>query len=222
MRILIVEDEHRLASVVKRGLEEEGYAVDTVYDGDDGLALARLGHYDLIVLDLMLPGADGLSVVRTLRQQSLNTPILILTARDALDDVVRGLDGGADDYMTKPFAFQELLARVRALIRRESMSRDPVIRIRDLEVDTVARKVRRGGRRVELTSKEYGVLEFLARNPNRVLSRTQIAEHVWDYDFTAMSNVVDVYIRHLRRKIDEGHEPKLIQTVRGSGYELRA
>lgn len=222
MRILLVEDEHRLASVVRRGLEEEGYAVDVAYDGKDGLSMAQLGDYDLMILDLMLPSVDGLTVVRSLRRKQINTPVLILTARDTVDDLVAGLDSGADDYLTKPFAFRELLARTRALIRRDSMVRDPVIRVDDLEVDTISRRVRRGGQQIELTSKEYGMLEFLIRNPNYVLSRTQIAEHVWDYDFTAMSNVVDVYIRHLRRKIDDGFEPKLIHTIRGSGYQLKA
>lgn len=222
MRVLLVEDEHRLASIVKRGLEEEGYAVDLAYDGKEGFSMAQVGDYDLVVLDLMLPALDGLSIVRGLRQKRNNVPVLILTARDSVDDLVAGLDSGADDYITKPFAFRELLARSRALIRRDSMVRDPVIRIGDLEVDTVSHRVRRAGRPIELTSREYGVLEFLVRNPNHVLSRTQIAEHVWDYDFTAISNVVDVYIRHLRRKIDEEFEPKLIQTVRGSGYQLRS
>lgn len=221
MRILLIEDERRLASVVKRGLEEERYAVDVAHDGVEGLGLAETGEHDLIVLDVMLPGIDGFTVARRLRQKRINTPILMLTARDSVDDRVAGLDSGGDDYLTKPFAFRELLARARALLRRDALVKDPVIGVGDLEVDTVRHAVRRSGTEVELTSKEYAVLEFLVRNPDRVLSRTQIAEHVWDYDFTAMSNVVDVYIRQLRRKIDEGREPKLIQTVRGSGYRLR-
>lgn len=222
MRILIVEDERRLAGVLKRGLEEHGYAVDVAYDGEDGLALAEMEPYDLVVLDLMLPALDGLTVCRRLRAQHRNVPVLMLTARDAIDDRVAGLDSGADDYLTKPFAFRELLARIRALLRREAPSKDTVLRAGDLEIDSVSHEVRRRGRPVDLTSKEYAVLEYFARHPNRVLTRAQIAEHVWDYDFVAMSNVVDVYVRNLRRKLDDDREPRLIRTVRGSGYQLKA
>ncbi|MCL5107986.1 MAG: response regulator transcription factor [Chloroflexi bacterium] len=221
MRILVVEDEKQLAGILKRGLQEHGYATDTADDGEDGLSLAETSEYDLIVLDVMLPGLSGLEVARTLRARRINTPILMLTARDAIDDRVAGLDSGADDYLIKPFAFRELVARIRALLRRDDLVKDPVLRVADLEMDTVSREVRRAGQLVPLASKEYAVLEYLVRNPNRVLTRTQIAEHVWNYDFTAMSNVVDVYIRYLRRKLDDGHEPRLIHTMRGTGYQLR-
>ena len=222
MRILLVEDEHRLSSVVRRGLEEESYAVDVAYDGREGLAMAESDEYDLLVLDVMLPGLNGLEITRRLRRRRVSTPILMLTARDAVDDRVAGLDSGADDYLVKPFAFRELLARVRALLRRGDLTKDPVIRVADLELDTVTHNARRSGVEIELTSREFALLEFLMRNPDHVLSRTQIAEHVWNYDFTALSNVVDVYIRNLRRKMDDAYEPKLIQTVWGSGYRLRA
>jgi DNA-binding response OmpR family regulator len=222
MRILVVEDEHKLASVLKRGLEEHGYAVDIAYDGEDGLALAMAAPYDLIVLDIMLPKRDGLSVCNQLRSQNMHMPVLMLTARDAVDDRVAGLDSGADDYLTKPFAFRELLARVRALMRRDGRSvRDPILRIADLQIDTVSHEVRRSGRIIDLTSKEYAILEYFARNPNRVLTRTQIAEHVWDFDFVSMSNVIDVYIGYLRRKLNDDSEPRLLRTIRGTGYQLR-
>ena len=222
MRILVVEDEHKLAGVLKRGLEEHGYAVDLAYDGEDGLHLAEIEPYDLVVLDVMLPRLDGYTVCRRLRAARRNVPVLMLTARDAVDDRVAGLDSGADDYLVKPFAFRELLARVRALLRRDSLSRDPVLRVGDLEVDTVTREIRRGGRPIELTSKEYAILEYFVRNPNRVLTRTQIAEHIWDYNFVAMSNVVDVYVGLLRRKLGDNGESRLLHTVRGTGYQLRA
>jgi DNA-binding response OmpR family regulator len=222
VRILVVEDEHKLAGVLKRGLEEHGYAVDVAYDGEDGLAMALAAPYDAIVLDVMLPMRDGLSVCTQLRAQNRHMPVLMLTARDAVDDRVAGLDSGADDYLTKPFAFREFLARVRALLRRDTRNaRDPVLRVADLQVDTVSHEVRRAGRLVELTSKEYAILEYLARNPNRVLTRTQIAEHVWDFDFVSMSNVIDVYIGYLRRKLGDDSEPRLLRTVRGTGYQLR-
>jgi heavy metal response regulator len=222
MRILVVEDEHKLSAVVRRGLEEHGYAVDVAYDGDDALAMAQAEPYDLIVLDIMLPGIDGITVCQRLRAERRNMPVLMLTARDTVDDRVAGLDSGADDYLVKPFAFRELLARVRALLRRDGLSRDPVLRVGDLEVDTVSHEVRRAGRSIDLTSKEYAMLEYFMRNPNRVLTRTQIAEHVWDYDFMSMSNVIDVYVRYLRRKLGDDQEPRLFRTVRGTGYQLRA
>jgi DNA-binding response OmpR family regulator len=221
MRVLVLEDEHKLAGVLKRGLQEHGYAVDVAYDGGAGLALAELEPYDLVVLDVMLPTLDGLTVRRRLRAAHRNLPVLMLTARDTVDDRVAGLDSGADDYLVKPFAFRELLARVRALLRRDGLSRDPVLRAADLEVNTVTREVRRGGRAVELTSKEYALLEYFVRHPNQVLTRTQIAEHVWDYDFVAMSNVVDVYVRYLRRKLGDDGEPRLLRTIRGTGYQLK-
>ena len=222
MRILVVEDEHKLAGVLKRGLEEQGYAIDVAYDGADGLALATTAPYDLLVLDVMLPGLDGFSLCKELRAQHRHMPVLMLTARDTVDDRVAGLDSGADDYLVKPFAFRELLARVRALLRREERSaRDPILRVADLEIDTVSHEVRRGGKPIELTSKEYAILEYFARNPNRVLTRTQIAEHVWDFDFVSMSNVIDVYIGYLRRKLGDDAEPRLLRTIRGTGYQLR-
>jgi DNA-binding response OmpR family regulator len=222
VRILVVEDEHKLAGVLKRGLEEHGYAVDVAYDGDDGLAMATAAPYDLVVLDIMLPKLDGLSLCNQLRAQNIHMPVLMLTARDAVDDRVTGLDSGADDYLTKPFAFRELLARIRALLRRDGRNaRDPILRIADLQIDTVSHEVRRSGKLVELTSKEYAILEYFARNPNRVLTRTQIAEHVWDFDFVSMSNVIDVYIGYLRRKLGDDSEPRLLRTIRGTGYQLR-
>jgi DNA-binding response OmpR family regulator len=196
--------------------------VDLAYDGEEGLQFAQVEPYDLIVLDVMLPRLDGYTVCRRLRAERRNVPVLMLTARDTIDDRVAGLDNGADDYLIKPFAFRELLARVRALLRRDGLSKDPVLRVGDLEVDTVSHEVRRAGKPVRLTSKEYAVLEYFLRNPNRVLTRTQIAEHVWDYDFVTMSNVVDVYVGYLRRKLDDEHEPRLLHTIRGTGYQLKA
>jgi DNA-binding response OmpR family regulator len=221
MRILIVEDEGKLAGALKRGLENESYAVDLAADGEEGLGLAEVESYDLLLLDLMLPKLDGVDLCRRLRAQGRQIPILMLTARDAIEHRVAGLDSGADDYLVKPFAFPELLARVRALVRRTGPSKDPVLRVADLEIDTVTRQVRRAGRPIALTSKEYAILEYFARNPNRVLSRLQIAEHVWDYDFVAMSNVVDVYVRYLRRKLGDDREPPLLWTIRGAGYQLK-
>lgn len=221
MRILVVEDEHRLVTILKQGLQEHGYAVDTAYDGVAGLDLAETEPYDLLILDVMLPKLDGYALCRRLRAAERHVPILMLTARDAIDDRVMGLDSGADDYLTKPFAFREFLARVRALLRRDAGARAAVLRAGDTVLDPETREVFRGERRIELASKEYAVLEYFMRNPNRVLTRTQIAEHVWDYDFAAMSNVVDVYVRTLRRKLADDREPRLLRTVRGSGYMLR-
>jgi heavy metal response regulator len=222
MRILVVEDEQKLREVVRRGLEEQGYAVDVARDGQEGFYLAEVEPYDLVVLDVMLPQLDGFDLCRRLRAGGRNMPVLMLTARDAVDDRVAGLDSGADDYLVKPFAFRELLARVRALLRRDAQSRDPVLRVGDLELDPVSHEVRRAGRPIDLTTREYAILEYFLRNPNRVLSRTQIAEHVWDYDFVAMSNVIDVYVGYLRRKLDDDREPRLLRTIRGAGYQLRA
>lgn len=221
MRILLVEDEHRISSYVKRGLEESGYAVDAVYTGRDALDWAETAPYDLIILDIMLPEVDGLTVCRELRQRGDHTPILLLTARDSVDDRVNGLDAGADDYLVKPFAMKELLARLRALSRRASeRPKSAVITFADLSLDTRTREVLRGDTLIQLAAKEYAVLECLLREPGRVLTRTQIAEHVWNYDTYNTSNVVDVYIRNLRRKLDDPFEQKLIQTVRGVGYRL--
>jgi heavy metal response regulator len=222
MRILVVEDERRIAAFIKRGLEEEHYAVDVAYDGEEALDWADAVDYDLILLDVLLPKKDGVQVCRELRAQGNKAPILMLTARDAIEDRVRGLDSGADDYLVKPFAFQELLARIRALLRRSGEVKTTRLQVGDLSLDTLTRRATRGGRVIELTAREYALLDFLMRHPRQALSRTQIAEHVWSYDFYSTSNVVDVYIRYLRRKIDKGFEVKLIKTVRGVGYKIEA
>lgn len=225
MAILVVEDEKHIAGFIKQGLQEDGYAVDVAGDGEDGLALAEAYEYEAIVLDLLLPKKDGLTVLRELRQQGKKTPVLILTAKDTVADKVAGLDGGADDYLTKPFSFDELLARLRALLRRadtRGQTSTSSVRVADLSVDLVAHTVSRAGNLVELTSKEFKLLTFLMRHSNQVLTRNQIESQVWGYDFDGGSNVVDVYIRMLRKKIDEGYEPKLIHTVRGTGYMLKA
>lgn len=221
MRVLIVEDERKISAYVKRGLEESGYAVDAAYTGREALDWAESAPYDVIVLDILLPEMDGLSVCRELRQKKNRTPILMLTARDSIDDRVAGLDAGADDYLVKPFAIKELLARLRALSRRAGdVPKSPIMEFADLTLDTSTRQVKRQGRTIELAAKEYAVLECLMREPERVLTRTLIAEHVWNYDTFNQSNVVDVYIRNLRRKIDDGFDVKLIHTVRGAGYRL--
>ena len=215
----MVEDEVRVRSFLVRGLEEAGFAVDAASSGDEALRLAFVHPYDAILLDLMLPGKDGLSVLRELRAGGRATPLLILSAREELEDRLRGLDAGADDYLPKPFAFAELLARLRALLRRGT-ARASAIRVADLEIDLVTRKVQRAGRSIELTAKEFALLEYLGRHAGEVVTRTMIAEHVWDMNFDSFSNVIDVYIRYLRRKIDDPFEPKLIHTRRGIGYLL--
>ena len=221
MRVLIVEDERKISAYVKRGLEESGYAVDAAYTGREALDWAESAPYDVIILDILLPEMDGLAVCRELRRQKNRTPILMLTARDSIDDRVAGLDAGADDYLIKPFAIKELLARLRALSRRTGdLPKSPIMEFADLTLDTSTRQVKRNGRTIELAAKEYAVLECLMREPERVLTRTLIAEHVWNYDTFNQSNVVDVYIRNLRRKIDDGFDVKLIHTVRGAGYRL--
>lgn len=221
MRVLIVEDERKISAYLKRGLEEQGYAVDAAFTGREALDWAEAAPYDMIILDILLPEMDGLSVCRELRKRDNRTPILMLTARDAVDDRVTGLDAGADDYLVKPFALKELLARLRAMSRRNTGTpKSPTLQIADLTLNTLTRRVKRGGKIIELTSKEYAVLECLLREPDHVLSRTQIAEHVWNYDVYNQSNVVDVYIKNLRRKIDDGFEVKLIHTIRGAGYRL--
>ncbi|MDW7710111.1 MAG: response regulator transcription factor [Deferrisomatales bacterium] len=221
MRILVVEDEEKVASFIRKGLEEEHYAVDVSSDGEEGLSLAQVNPYDLIVLDLMLPKLDGFKFLSLLREEGIHTPVLILTARDRLDDKVRGLDLGADDYLTKPFAFSELLARVRALLRRGKPSRSPTLSLADLTLDPASRRVTRGGQVIELTAKEYSLLEYFLRHPGQVLTRTMISEHVWDQSFDSYTNVIDVYVNYLRKKIDQGFDPKLLHTVRGVGYVLR-
>jgi heavy metal response regulator len=218
MRILVVEDEKKVSSFIKRGLEEEKYAVDTAGDGEEGLKLALGKPYDLIVLDWMLPKKDGLAVVREMREQKTMTPVLMLTAKDSLEDIIAGLDSGSDDYLTKPFAFAELLARVRALLRRSEMDKGAELRFGDLRLDPVSHKVWRKDKEIDLTAKEYGLLEYFMRNANQVLTRTMIADHVWDYTFDTFTNIIDVYVNYLRKKIDRDADKKLIHTVRGVGY----
>ena len=221
MRILIVEDEKKVAGFIKKGLEEETYAVDVAYDGEEGFHLGAMNQYDLIILDLMLPKMDGLEVLTRLRDKKVSTPILLLTAKDAVDDKVTGLNKGADDYLTKPFAFSELLARIRSLLRRGQVETQTELKVGDLTLDMVSHKVSREGEEIELTGKEYSLLEYFMRNEGKVLTRTMIAEHVWDYNFDTFTNVIDVYVNHLRKKIDKKYPAKLLHTLRGVGYVMR-
>ena len=220
MRILLVEDEKKLAELIARALKAERYAVDTASDGQSGWQLADTYDYDFIILDLMLPLLSGTEVLRRIRRKNQEVPILILTARDATAEKVKNFEAGADDYLTKPFTFAELLVRIKALLRRGPVSRDSVLRGGDLEVDRLSQQVRRAGKRIDLTAKEYALLEYLAANPGRVFSRTMIIEHVWDQSFEGLTNIVDVYVRHLRSKVDDEFTSKLIRTVRGVGYSL--
>lgn len=221
MRILVVEDEKKVSTFIQRGLEEEGFSVDVAFDGEEGVKKAEAETFDLILMDIMLPKMDGLAAVKYLREKDIKTPILCLTARDSVDDKVTGLDIGADDYLAKPFAFVELVARCRALIRRGSNDRGAEIFFADLKLDPVAHKVWRAGEEIVLTSKEYALMEYFMRNPNRVLTRLMIAENVWDYTFDSFTNIIDVYVNYLRNKIDQKFEKKLIHTVRGAGYALK-
>jgi DNA-binding response OmpR family regulator len=222
MRILVVEDEHKVASFIRQGLEEEGYAVDVAPDGAAAVELALGGTpYDLVVLDVVLPKRDGFAVLRDLRAHRVAAPVLVLTARDRVSDRIAGLDLGADDYLTKPFAFAEFLARVRALLRRATAQRTPVLELADLRLDPATRQVTRGGRPISLTAREYALLEYFLRNPGRVLTRPMLAEHVWGIDFDPESNVIDVYVGYLRRKIDGPGDVRLLHTARGAGYVLR-
>ena len=221
MRVLLVEDHQPLVRVLKQGLEEEGFAVDAARDGEEADFKARSATYDVIILDLMLPKEDGLSLLKRWRKDGINTHVLVLTARSSIEDKVRGLDTGADDYLTKPFELEELLARLRALVRRGHQVKDPILRIHDLEIDTSAHTVRRAGQDIHLTPREYALLEFLAFHRGEVVSRSQIWEHLYNEDDENTSNVVDVYIRYLRNKIDKGFEPPLILTRWGEGYQLR-
>ena len=222
MRILVVEDDRKVARFVRQGLCEEGHAVEIAKDGPEALDFVFTEPaYDLIVLDVMLPGEDGFGVLKVLRSRKLPMPVLMLTARDSITDKVAGLDLGADDYLTKPFAFEEFLARVRALLRRHDTDRAPVLRLDDLTVDPATRKVARGERRIELTARQYALLEYFLRNAGRVLTRQMIAQHVWGLDFDAESNVIDVYVGYLRRKIERDRERRLLHTVRGAGYVMQ-
>jgi len=221
MRILVVEDERKVAAFVRQGLVEEGHAVEVAVDGAAALeAVADGPPYDLVVLDVMLPKQDGVSVLKSLRAQKIQTPVLLLTARDGVADKVAGLDAGADDYLAKPFAFEEFLARVRALLRRGRGRAEPVLRVADLSLDPATRVVVRGRRRISLTAREYALLEYFLRNTGRVLTRPMITQHVWGMDWDPQSNIVDVYVGYLRRKVDADGEPRLVQTVRGAGYML--
>lgn len=221
MRILVVDDDRRLCGVVEKGLVESSYAVDVAYDGEEGLDYGETGFYDLIILDIMMPKISGIDVCGRLRDKRIDTPILMLTAKDTVEDVVKGLDAGADDYLVKPFSFSELLARVRALVRRKSMSRSPLLKSGDVTLDTRTREVKYKDESVELTTKEYMILEYFMRHPGVVITRTMLEDHAWDEEFDAESNVVDVFIRRLRRKLDRDDRPSIIKTVRGAGYKLR-
>jgi heavy metal response regulator len=222
MRILLVEDERKIADFIRRGLTEHGYAVDVAYDGEEALEWPSVTDFDAIILDVMLPVRDGIEVCRTLRSRGLQTPILMLTARDAVEDRVGGLDSGADDYLVKPFAFSELLARIRALARRQPAVLGSQLEVADLVLNTATREVTRAGNEIDLTVKEYAILEYMMRHPDQVLTRTMLADHVWNFDFDSGSNVIDVHIRNLRRKIDDPFNSDLIQTIRGAGYRLSA
>jgi two-component system, OmpR family, response regulator len=222
MRVLVVEDEVKMAGLLKRGLGEEGYAVDVAPNGEEAVWLGTENDYDAVVLDLMLPDVDGFEVCRRLRVAGRWHPVLMLTARDAVPDRVAGLDAGADDYLTKPFSFAELLARLRAIIRRGAGERPALVRVGDLSLDPATRRVDRGNRDIELTNKEFALLEYFMRHPGEVLSRTRIIEHVWDFAYDGGSNVVDVYVRYLRAKVDRPFRKRSIETVRGAGYRLRA
>lgn len=221
MRILVVEDERKLSSFIKRGLKEAGYAVDVADNGEDGLFLAQANPYDLIILDVMLPGRDGIDVCRKLRRDRLITPVLMLTARDDMEDKVSGLDAGADDYLTKPFSFPELLARIRALLRRNRGEKAVRLKVADLELDLLTRKAVRAGKEVVLTPTEFGLLEYLMLNAGQVVTRTMISEHVWNDDFDSFTNIINVYVNYLRNKIDAGHDRKLIHSLRGAGYMIK-
>ena len=220
MRILLIEDEKNLANIIKKGLQEEGYSVDVAYDGEEGLYMAENLPADVIVLDIMLPKLDGLAILKTIRKKGIKTPVILLTAKDAVFDKIKGLDTGADDYLTKPFEFGELLARIRALLRRIGEQKSPVIIIDDLEINTASHKVKRAGKKIDLSPREYAILEYLAYNKDRVLTRIEITEHIYDESFDLDSNIVDVYINYLRTKIDKDSEKKLIHTIRGTGYML--
>lgn len=221
MKILVIEDEKKVAHFLRKGLKEEQFVVDVAYDGPDGEYMATTNDYDLILLDIMLPGKDGIEILKTLRQRQINIPVIMLTAKEMVEDKIKGFNAGCDDYISKPFSFEELLVRIRAVLRRGSGALSNVITFADLTLDLISHKVIRGGKEIDLTAKEYALLEYLVRNPNRVLTRTMIAEHVWDYNYDSFTNVIDVYINYLRNKVDRGFATKLIHTVRGVGYVLK-
>jgi DNA-binding response OmpR family regulator len=221
MRVLLAEDEKKIASFIRKALREVGHAVDEVHRGDEALQLASTTPYDVIILDVMMPGRDGLSVLRVLRERRNSTPVLLLTARGEVSERIEGLNLGADDYMAKPFAMDELVARVNALTRRGTGDRSTLLRVADLTVNLITREVTRAGKKIDLAVREFSLLDYLMRSPGRVLTRTQICEHVWDHHFDTGTNVVDVYVQRLRRKLDDGHDTKLLHTVRGVGYMLR-
>ncbi len=221
MRILVVEDERTLANLIKEGLEEENFSVDVAYDGEEGLFLAENEPYDAIILDIMLPKVDGIEILKQVRAKGIKTPVLMLTAKSSIEDKVLGLDSGADDYLTKPFSFEELLARLRAILRRAFGETDNVVRVADLELNLNTHEVKRGGVKIELSYKEYALLEYLVLNKNKLLTRSQISEHIYDYEYDFDSNVIDVMIARLRKKIDKGFDRKLIHTVRGAGYMIK-
>jgi DNA-binding response OmpR family regulator len=221
MCILVVEDNRRLSAALARALEDSGYAVDAAYDGTEGQELAESAPYDAVILDIMLPGRNGLTVCRALRDRRMNAPILMLTARDTVTDRVRGLDSGADDYLVKPFALSELLARLRAVLRRDGPDRHPMLRAGDITLDPATHAIERRGQHVELSPRLFALLELLMRHPNQILTRETIAAHIWSYDYEGVSNVVDVYVRRLRRALDDPFDDKVVETIRGMGYRLR-
>lgn len=221
MRLLLVEDDRLVSNFIKKGLSEMGYAVDLAHDAQEGTYLSEEEDYDLIILDLMLPKGDGLTICKQVREKGIATPIMILTAKTQVDDRVAGLNAGADDYLTKPFAFSELQARVQALLRRAHREASPTLKVADLELDPVSHEVRRNGQEIELSPKEFSILEFMIRNKNQVVTRTMILEHVWDYNFETFSNIVDVYMTHLRKKVDGNENKKLIQSIHGVGFKIK-
>lgn len=220
MRLLVIEDEKQLLKLIGKRLKEEGYAVDLTGDGKKGLDFAESVDYDCIILDLMLPSIDGFTIIQKLRMKKINSPIIVLTAKSAIKDKVNGLDYGADDYITKPFSFEELIARIRAVLRRKAGEKETVLKSGDLTLDLISREVYRGNKLIELTLKEFAILEYFLRNKGKILKKSQIAEHVWNYEFDYQSNIIEVYVRYLRKKIDDNYSKKLIQTVRGIGYKL--
>jgi two-component system OmpR family response regulator len=221
MHILIIEDEYKISNFLKTGFKEEGYAVDTASDGEEGLYLAKSNVFDAIILDIMLPKIDGFTICKTLRKENVHTPIIMLTARDSINDKISGLDIGADDYLTKPFSFEELLARIRSLLRKSKSQEIKKLKVADLEIDLVTHRVFRGGNEIMLSSKEYSLLEYLMRNEGSIITKTMITEHVWEINYDSFTNIVEVYINYLRNKVDRDHDKKLINTIRGRGYMLK-